>query len=268
MSSTDGPPVRVIAFHMVDHLPGHPLEPYSVTPAQFTLHVESLRDEGWQIIDLPAYLDHVAGAPARRPSVLLTFDDGYHSLLDHAVPVLETFDIRPVVAVVTGLIGATNEWDAQHGGAPLPLLTSSEIDQLRAAGWSIVSHTMRHEHLHGRPVADLAEDYLCSRQATAGAAPSSGGVLVYPYGEHNLMARRAVRKAGYEAAFALDVTRTGGLADRFALPRLEVKQDMTTEALLQLLEQPNVGRQAQWRREAGVLARCLKTVWKTRSLVA
>jgi hypothetical protein len=50
--------------------------------------------------------------------------------------------------------------------------------------------------------------------------------LAYPYGEEDDRVREAARRAGYEAAFAVDPRR--GRSDRFGVPRLAIYRHDTT----------------------------------------
>ncbi|WP_433300437.1 glycosyltransferase [Actinoplanes sp. CA-030573] len=234
-----GSGVRVLAYHAIEDIDDPHIAPYSVGPELFERQIEALREAGCTFIDGDDLLEHLDGRPLKPRSVLLTFDDAYESVLTTAAPLLEKHGIPAIVCAVSDEIGGYNAWDVARGAAKLQLLTADQLGCLRRTGWEVASHTRRHAHLTTLPDAELRADLAESRHAVGRLGLGTPRFLAYPHGEHDRRVRSRVRAAGYSAAFALTTTvREPGPATRFALPRVEVRQDTTPAALLRELADP------------------------------
>src|SRR5262245_61399258 len=213
-----GDPVPILTYHSLDES-GSVI---SMPPAVFRWQMEALKGWGFQGLALSDLLDAWEGKSAlpKRP-VVLTFDDGFRNLLEHAAPVLQAVDFRATVFVVAGKCGETNDWPAGIPGIPrLPLLSWSDLRDLAQAGWEIGSHTMSH-----RPLTEITEKE--AERETAGSQDvlqqSLGRavtVFAYPYG----LARssdRALARTTYRASCGVVLGRARAGDDRTWLRRID-----------------------------------------------
>lgn len=231
--------VRILAYHAIDRLADAVPGRYMVHPDTFAEHIDALRANGYTFINtdqLVASLD--GGAPLADRSVLLTFDDGYESLLWHAAPVLAKYGIPAVVCMVTSQLSGDNAWEGERRGAALPLLDADQLHALSRAGWEVAAHSHRHAHLTTLRAADLEVEMSLPRAELAATGLPEPRLVAYPYGEHDLRVRRSARAAGYCAGLAMQRVGRGSAVDRFALPRLEVHSDTDADRLLALLAEP------------------------------
>ncbi len=167
--------------------------------------------QGWRPLSLADYLD---GRPGGR-AFLVTFDDGYRSVVDVAMPLLADLGVPAVVFVCAGLLGGSSRWMADMPDEPL--VTAEEVRELRSGGIEVCPHGLDH-----RPLAGLAAGELLHQ--TAGAANLLAAVtgtypraFAYPYGSHDAAARAAVARAGMQVGFA-----THAAAGQLAVPRIDV----------------------------------------------
>jgi GT2 family glycosyltransferase/peptidoglycan/xylan/chitin deacetylase (PgdA/CDA1 family) len=233
-----GPPV-VLAYHAIENVDDDVIGPWCVAPADFVAQIDALTDSGVHWIGVRELLGWLDGAPLPARAALLTFDDAYADLLDNAAPVLEERGIPALVLVVGEQLGGWNEWDARRGAAKLPLLDVAQLQELARRGWEIGAHSASHAHLTQLSSADLAHEFSQPLQALAEAGLPVQPVVAYPHGEHTARVRAAARRAGYAAAFALEGRRPSTSSrGRFALPRVEVRRDTTTEALVATVVDP------------------------------
>ena len=91
------PQIPVLTYHSIDDTGS----PVSMTAREFRRQMQSLAAAGWRTITLSEFLGgHAEGRwPAR--TFLLTFDDGYRSLLEHALPVAAECSFQGTVFVST-----------------------------------------------------------------------------------------------------------------------------------------------------------------------
>jgi GT2 family glycosyltransferase/peptidoglycan/xylan/chitin deacetylase (PgdA/CDA1 family) len=231
--------VRLLAYHMIGEVPDDRLARYAVPPDRLAAQLSALVAAGYRFIGPDDLADHLDGRPLHPGSVLVTFDDGYRSVADLGRPILRRFGIRPVLCVVTGQVGGTNEWDARTGTARLPLLDADRLGALARAGWEIAAHTATHAHLRTLSPGRLRAEIAGSRRAVERLGLPAPRFLAYPYGEHDRRVRAATARAGFRAGLALG-TRAAhpDPADRFAIPRVEVRSDTTPDALVGALGGP------------------------------
>ncbi|WP_442754058.1 polysaccharide deacetylase family protein [Methylocystis sp. JAN1] len=94
----------ILMFHRVRPDPREAFAPNAgleVTPGFLDQLLIHLRTQGYDIISLDAALDFLRkGKAPPKPLVVLTFDDGYRDLVEHALPILERH-AAPFTAYVT-----------------------------------------------------------------------------------------------------------------------------------------------------------------------
>lgn len=99
--------VSIVSFHRIAE-PGEvgAFDPDVVdaTPAQFRRHVETLARIGTPI-GMATLLDALDGAALPPNPVMITFDDGYRSCRDSALPILRALGVPATFFVATGFPG-------------------------------------------------------------------------------------------------------------------------------------------------------------------
>ena len=238
----------VLAFHAVADLSGDAvLAEYGVPPERFAEHLDALRGRGWSFVDLDAVLAALEGRAALpEKALLLSFDDCYRDLLETAAPLLAERGIPAVAFAVAGLTGGANEWDRPLGARELELLDAEGLRALPPFGVEVGSHGMRH-----RPLAKLGLDAAEAEIRESAVALESLGLprpraFSYPHGETSAEVTKAVREAGYAAAFTVAPGRVEVGAERWALPRVEV---LASDTPLRLrLKLATAGWPQRWRR--------------------
>lgn len=100
------PTVSIITYHHVsDHDPSYPYDPEvaDATPAQFRWQMETLA-RYCTPIGIDELLRAIEGAPLPRNPVMVTFDDGYQTCHDVALPILRAVGIRATFFIATSYI--------------------------------------------------------------------------------------------------------------------------------------------------------------------
>ena len=189
-----------------------------VTPRRFAEQMTWLKRRGLRGVGIGTLVDEMrAGRP--RGLVGITFDDGYVSVLEAALPELQRHGFTATMFIISGRLGGSNEWDE---GPDWPLMSASQVRELAAAGMEIGSHSTTHVRLAGLDVGRLEAEVGDSRASLGElvGAPIRG--FAYPYGSMDAAARSAVRDAGYDYACAVQTPMSElGI---MALPRVYVGQ--------------------------------------------
>jgi len=163
----------VLYFHHVNAAVRHYT---ALSPRDFGTALELLLDsfDPYRPADLLA-----PGGPVRpdRPTVLVTFDDGYRDNFTQARPILDRFGVKAVFFAVTGKLGTRGD------GPREDYLDWEQCDELAAQGHLVAAHTRSHPHLDRVPAAEAARETtesLADIAARYGAGP--GRLFAYPYG--------------------------------------------------------------------------------------
>ena len=192
-----------------------------VTPGRFAEQMAWMSRRGLRGVSVGTLVDAMRAGRARG-LVGITFDDGYVSVLEAALPVLLRHDFTATMFIISDRLGGTNEWDE---GPSWPLMSAGQVGELAAAGMEIGSHSASHPRLEGAGAEQLEAEVGGSRKELGAllGAPVRG--FAYPYGSMDAAAREAVIAAGYEYACAVQ-TPLAALG-RAALPRIYVGQQDT-----------------------------------------
>ena len=207
----------VLMYHGVAEAPEDPNHLF-VSPARFAEQMAWLHRRGLRGVSIAALVDAMR-AGRQHGLVGITFDDGYVSVLETAVPELTRYGFGATAYIISGRLGGTNEWDE---GPTWPLLSADGVRELAAAGVEIGSHAATHMRLAGVGPEHLSAEVHESRASLAALLGTEIRGFAYPYGSMDAAARRAVREAGYDHACAVEASKAEiGL---MALPRIYVGQ--------------------------------------------
>jgi peptidoglycan/xylan/chitin deacetylase (PgdA/CDA1 family) len=151
----------------------------TVSPAEFEGQLEWLARHGYtpvRVADWAAWRARAAPLPPRP--VLLTFDDGYADLAEHAFPALERRGWPAVVFVVTR--ERVNRWD----GGTAPLLAAEQLREWNARGIEVGGHSRTHVDLTRLGPAAVRDETGGCREdlQSIGIEPVA---FAYPYGCFN-----------------------------------------------------------------------------------
>jgi len=189
-----------------------------VAPSRFAEQLAWLKRRGLRGVSIGTLVDAMrAGRP--RGLVGITFDDGYVSVLEAALPELRRHGFTATMFIVSGRLGGSNEWDE---GPRWPLMSAGQVRELAAAGMEIGSHSTTHVRLADLDARQLKAQVGDSKASLADLAGAPVRGFAYPYGSMDAAARLAVRDAGYDYACAVQTPlRELGI---MALPRVYVGQ--------------------------------------------
>jgi peptidoglycan/xylan/chitin deacetylase (PgdA/CDA1 family) len=208
---------RVLAYHKVTRFE---LGGTWVSGPRFTRQIDALLADGFHFIDEDAFLAALDGE--REPSaleVLLTFDDGYRGLLDHAIPILEERGIPALLFLVTDFVGRENTWELGLPGRRATHMGWDEAADLVRRGFSFGSHSRTHRDLTRLPAAEAANELAGSKAEIEARLRTPARSVSYPFGRLSAGIRAAAERAGYRAGFTLYPPRSTPERDRFALRR-------------------------------------------------
>lgn len=202
--------LAILAFHKVGEPgPGAWETWYYNTEPEFTGYLSYLREHDWRVIDVATLLRGLSDAAALpQRAALLTFDDGYRSVLEVAAPVLRRFGYPAVVFVPTAYVGlGSHSFDADSGEPDEPLCNWDELRELERHGVSVQSHGANHRAFSGLDSVQQAEELRRSKTDLEFHLQKRVELFSFPYGDGGddpREAGRMLQRAGYKAACLYD----------------------------------------------------------------
>src|ERR1044071_5247472 len=128
-------------YHEVNPSPHPAFRRYTVTPRVFARQMRWLAAFGYQPVDMDTLVParQGQGSLPKRP-IVITFDDGLQSAVDHALPVLQRHRFTAVFYLVAGLMGQTSRWLRTELGVEFPIISWDTARRLAGSGFQCGAH--------------------------------------------------------------------------------------------------------------------------------
>ncbi len=166
--------------------------------------------------DLRGFLDFRQQIPKR--SVIISIDDGYRSVRDVAWPILKRYGFVATIFVYTDYIGISSK-----------ALSWDDLREMKAAGFTIGSHSVSHSDLTRPGINETGEQFLgrvkhelvTSKKIIDRELDQDTIFFSFPFGRSNAGTIAMAKAAGYKMA----VTVERGTNPFFSNP-LDLRRDM------------------------------------------
>lgn len=213
--------VPVLTYHKLGPRPaGVRLKGLYISARLFERQLAELHAEGFHTIGL----EEIFGCPDNRDRrLVLTFDDGFASVLTYGLEPLARVGFHAIVFLVADRLGGLSLWQQARGEVLEPLMDPGQVREWLAAGHQIGSHTLTHPHLTRLPLAQARDEIVASKKRLEDLFGLPIRHFCYPYGDWNARVRDLVAEAGYATACTADWGVNTGAAPRFELRRLTAR---------------------------------------------
>ena len=134
-------PIAILFYHRVAD--AHPT-PWTISRRNFVRHLDWL-EQNFDIVPLAEAQRRLRNPRNARPTVAITFDDGYAENCDFAIPELQRRNLPATYFVATeSVISGRPFGHDEKNNCPLPPNTIAEIRDIARAGFEIGGHTKNH----------------------------------------------------------------------------------------------------------------------------
>ena len=208
--------------HVSDKTP----ESTSISPQQFSIHLQYLQDNKFNVVPLPALISAMQSQKVLPDkTVAITFDDAYLDNLINAKPLLDRFNFPYTIFVNPGIINRNeNKKKSQY-------LSWQQLKALAEEGVTIANHGFEHDSLLRIPEGVsqtqwFSEQTILLLKAEALIKQKTGQswrYLAYPYGEYDIAVQAWV-KANNFVAFSQQSGALNLTTDLTSIPRFPVSQ--------------------------------------------
>jgi peptidoglycan/xylan/chitin deacetylase (PgdA/CDA1 family) len=165
-----------------------------------------------------AVLDEMAG----RPQVRLSFDDGYASDVEIALPAVIERGLHARFFPLAGQLGRPG------------YLSEAGVRELASAGMRVGSHGMRHRSWRGMDPRARQEELIEARRVLEEAAGSEIDTAACPFGAYDRTVLVALREQAYTTIFTSDRRRARAgawLQPRYSVQRADTIQTVRDDIL-------------------------------------
>lgn len=232
-SKFTSPRVTVLLYHRVTDSVRDNL---TVGIEQFDRQMMLLRRH-FNLIDLPDLIEMERVPRTDRPTVCVTFDDGYLDNFTNAAPILLRHQVPATFFVATGLIGTTRQFphDVRRGNPPIPLMNWDHLREMHSEGFTIGSHTVNHIDCASEATETVRSELQESRETLRHELGLDRLIFSYPYGDrHHMTPERLelVKEEGYVGCVSAYGGINKGTINRFNVVRQGVHWEASDTAFL------------------------------------
>jgi peptidoglycan/xylan/chitin deacetylase (PgdA/CDA1 family) len=188
----------------------------TVTAEVFAQQMQYLQDNGYHVInfsDLANYFEEGKELPPL--SVIISFDDGWATQFEYALPSLQKYHFSATFFVVTNYIGRPG------------FISWPQLQTLLSEGMTIGSHSRSHPRLNKiKDSAKLWDQIYNSKTILETGLEVPVEEFAYPYGIYNAKTASAVKLAGYRAGRGCCSGIAHTSSDVFTLKAVMVPDDL------------------------------------------
>ena len=241
--------VVVVNFHSFFEEGEFPhLNHINVTPKNFEEILLALKTEGYQTIDEDNFYSFLNGKKyLPQKSIVITIDDGYRSVYEHAFPILKKLNMKAIFFPITS--------DVQKGiRFSAPMVTWDQTKEMVKSGYVTLGN---HSHnLHWRaaqkpgleaillatdfsnnPLTLSREEYITNDALFAEhLVQKNTGLKMksysYPFGAYDDLAEQAIKNLGYTATYATTFGTNLFGQGSYNISRIPTAMSTTAESLI------------------------------------
>jgi peptidoglycan/xylan/chitin deacetylase (PgdA/CDA1 family) len=219
--------IPVLMYHALVKKRTASLHTVHIEQTLFQQQVEWLAGEGFQSITIDAMLRLFTDRNADGKYCVITFDDGYHSLYNYALPLLKDYGFSATLFLSTAAVGH-NDFSTLTGlnTSTLPVddkpLTWKEIKEMHQNGWSIQSHSISHADNSLLNKTQMLHEITGSKKIIEQKLHHPVLHYAFPFGKYNAESLQLLKEAGYESSFTVHAGLCSSKNNMYRLPRLEI----------------------------------------------
>ena len=209
---------------------------HAVDPGQRARFARQMDDLLRLAKPIPAGLSGLPDSPAHCCAV--TFDDGFVSVLENALPELELRNIPATFFVPTGCLGCPPAWvKADSPARHERVLSAEELAGLKDHRLlRIGSHSISHPNFLKLDPAQARRELEHSKAQLEAILGCKVGLFSFPHGAYDSQTIALARAAGYDCVFTINPSNAFTSADNFVQGRVLVDPaDWPLEYRLKLL---------------------------------
>jgi len=162
-------------------------------------------------------------------TVVLSVDDGYHSVYENIYPLLKRYRMTMTLALITGYIA---EGTPSYQPADRFLNEREVREMMDSCGIEIASHSLTHVRLTQVDSAVAWREITESKRQLESLFGTEVITFVYPYGYMDGRIRNMVRRAGYKLARKVGPGTPNLWVEPYRIPEVELRIEARLSEIL------------------------------------
>ncbi|HEY2922831.1 MAG TPA: polysaccharide deacetylase family protein [Candidatus Binatia bacterium] len=209
--------IPILMFHAIDNRPSV----ISFPPRIFQRVMARLCDAGYRTVSLPELNDCLRrrGFFPQR-TLVITFDDGYHSVYRYAFPVLQRYGFSATVFLTVGQNGKKVESERLSEMSDRSMLSWGEIKEMHRSGIAFGAHTLTHPDLTRLRCERVEAEVVGGKAVIEDALGAEVISFAYPFGCYDNQCREIVSRH-FICAFSDKLGLVGANSDPYAIERVD-----------------------------------------------
>ncbi len=178
---------------------------------QFEAHIREIVSGGYNVLPIPEIIKTLKEKKNLPPRTIgITFEGGYKSILENAIPLLQKHDLPFTLFISTDKA----DWDLRE------YINWNEIKKLaRSENVTIGIHPASYVRLTGSEKHEIRSQINKAKTRYRENLSEDPSLFAYPFGEYSLAYREIAVQSGIEAAFGQQSGVAWPGSDMMALPR-------------------------------------------------
>lgn len=206
--------ISVLCYHSISNKE----ELYSISYPDFKAQIEKILKFA-SFISLDEAVSVLQGKKIKTPAVVLTFDDGYEDVMK-ILPLTRKHSIP----VTLFLLSETTKANRNELNNTSKFLSTKQVKYLISEGWKIGCHSATHSDFHDLSQVEIEEEIINSKRKLEKMLGVKIDYFAYPKGKFTDDVLKAVKKAGYKAAFSCKTGYIEKGANKWLLPRTVINK--------------------------------------------
>ncbi|CAN5501755.1 N/A [soil metagenome] len=215
--------VPVLIYHKID-LPTEDVKIRGAftAPKKFARQLNYLKKQGFEFLTASEIVKFFAENGEFPPkAIALTFDDGWKDNYLNAFPILKKFGAKATIFLVPSCIGQNTDKVTANGEGAREHLSEIDILEMSKGGIEFASHSFNHKLFNQIGEEEIEFEVTESKKFIENLTQKECSTFAYPAGFFTNFAKKAIKKAGYEAAFTT-IYGAEDNSDIFELNRVEI----------------------------------------------
>lgn len=208
----------ILTYHAIEKGP----PPLYVEPELFREHLDAIEQAGGRTSTVGELASDMRAGHVPARTVVISFDDGFESVFENALPMLLERGLTATVFCVAGHLGGANDWKTQPPGTlPRPLAGAEAIAEIAEGGIEVGSHGVHHAPLGSVLGVVVERELRESRERLEEVTGRDVVSFAYPYGSIvGASGAQRVREL-YSAACTTRLGQVRPSTDPYELPRVD-----------------------------------------------
>ena len=115
----------------------------------------------------------------KKKNIVITFDDGYVSQLEFAIPLLQKYNLKATFFIPLKYVGGSDDWNENTA----PIMDAETLRSLHPMTVELAYHSYEHKKYHHLSPKEVEVDTLNAFEAASESALPLGPYLAYPFGK-------------------------------------------------------------------------------------